>query len=685
MGFRRADILGFKDPYRFVAPPVTMTGLTAGWTNPATGLTPVGYSLTIFEISSTANAPSATRDHVKRICTVDGVAKGEAGAAMTNDMSPSCPVEGFVCGKWYRTYLRAFNKFGGFQENSVAFQAVIPYCAAPPTPTPSPIPPATGPTPVPPTPAPRPPPGADGLPTVLTATIAGGDRSVGRDASFVVDGSPSYNPSCSKTATYEYQWRLVPKGEPFDGASTVLFETAFGADKKTVPLATSTAPAPAPAIPNFAFGKSYTLYLRVNSTCPGAGWAEDTTSITINVLDKVLPVVKIDTETSSLKDPTKLTDSKTLTMRCRSRVDPDPSWPSVAVMSWVAPNKEPELAEILTYLNAGANKAENFMVFSPEKRPKLVYDKLYLLRCVASYPNAPQDEVVFDEIRVRLIGPPKPGKCSVTPANGILLQDTFTVTAEGWTVSDNDTLPLSYTLKRNGLPVAPTQYSGSFAELSFPVGQVPLVITICDKERSCADCQTSATVASPPAGSACDLYRKRKADLDAKLAAGAITKKQYDQSILQAVSAVTSQLLEEDAANPGKSECAKALSDALLRDTCAATKDMNGTSYAEAAPAIGTIRAFSRLVANYSAEQLLYGCYPDFDPCSIPADRFAEMLGGAAATMSSAIASDSWTPSTATGLDATAGKGTSSPLKDVLSNLIKARSGCVERTSVLKF
>eukprot|EP00741_Cyanophora_paradoxa_P015529 tig00020902_g14990.t1 len=327
---------------------------------------------------------------------------------MTNDLEPGCPVSGFVCGAWYRTYLRAFNRLGGFQENSVAFQAVgSPYCATPtPSPSLAPTPPATGslaPTPVPPTPSssPRPPTGADGLPTVLTAVIAGGDRSVGRDASFVVDGTPSYNPTCPKTATYEYQWRLVPKGEPFDGASTVLFETAFGADKKTVSLATGTAPPPAPAIPNFMFGKSYTLYLRVNSTCPGAGWAEDTTSITVNVLDKVLPVVKIDTETSSLKDATKLTESKTLTMRCRSRVDPDPSWPSVAVMSWVAPNKEPELAEILTYLNAGANKAENFMVFSPEKRPKLVYDKMYLLRCVASYPNAPQDEIVFDEIRVR--------------------------------------------------------------------------------------------------------------------------------------------------------------------------------------------------------------------------------------------------------------------------------------------
>eukprot|EP00741_Cyanophora_paradoxa_P015530 tig00020902_g14991.t1 len=178
-------------------------------------------------------------------------------------------------------------------------------------------------------------------------------------------------------------------------------------------------------------------------------------------------------------------------------------------------------------------------------------------------------------------------------------QDTFTVTAEGWTVSDNDSLPLSYTLKRNGLPVAPTQYSGSFAELSFPIGQVPLVITVCDKERSCADCQASVVVRAPPAGQACDLYRKRKADLDAKLAAGAITKKQYDQSVLQAVSSVTSQLLEEDAANPGKSECAKALSDTLLKDTCAATQDMSGGPYEEAATAIGTIRSFSRVVAKY--------------------------------------------------------------------------------------
>eukprot|EP00741_Cyanophora_paradoxa_P019212 tig00000215_g18548.t1 len=131
---------------------------------------------------------------------------------------------------------------------------------------------------------------------IVQALISGGDRTVGKDVPFLATAARISRSSvprgkCPAAAVLVHEWRLVPQGEAFESPNA-LFKAGPSAELKTVSLSPSSA-TPNP-IANFNPGISYTLHLKTVATCPDGTKAEDMTSVTISVLDKPLPVVKID-------------------------------------------------------------------------------------------------------------------------------------------------------------------------------------------------------------------------------------------------------------------------------------------------------------------------------------------------------------------------------------------------------
>eukprot|EP00741_Cyanophora_paradoxa_P007725 tig00000131_g7474.t1 len=627
------------------APEPSVAGSVVSWVKPTENATPYGYTILVMVLKSspapTMKGISGVVDHDRIIGRVDGVGSDVTSWDLATRMSFSP-----TCGRVHRVLLRAMNRLIIKFRLAGLIMTGLRARAAP----------------------------ADVA--LVQAVISGGDRSVGKDVPLVAVAASVPRGKCPATATLTHEWRLVPLGEDF-ASPNVIFKAGPSAELKSVPLAPSSA-TPNP-IANFNPGGSYTLHLKTIATCPDGTVAEDQASATITVLDKPLPVVKIDLETSQTKNPLGLRPTRSLAMRCRSSVASDPNFPNVAVQGWVAPNNEPELASLLTYLNNGTTKAENTLNFTPDKRPALVLNKEYILRCYASYPGAPPGEVVFDEIRVRLLGPPEGGKCTIAPPEGWLLEDTFTVTCSDWIPGSKEPSgnPLSYSLRivtpEGRTILVPNQPETTMPDLVLPVGNpVNLIATVTDANGGWTDVPLTAIVKARD--DPCAAYKARKAKLDAELSSGKLSRLAYDKRILQAATA-TSRQLQSTLTASGK-PLLKNCTNMLIDDTCASTPSAKTTP--DKILGITTVSAVGRLAAgvltNETEIMRVYACAPEVDPCEIPDDIAAEKDTAMAEALGAAISSDEWSPDvklmTKNEVQTTNGKSESG-MASLLENLIK--------------
>eukprot|EP00741_Cyanophora_paradoxa_P017581 tig00021012_g16981.t1 len=282
---------------------------------------------------------------------------------------------------------------------------------------------------------------------------------------------------------------------------------------------------------------------------------------------------------------------------------------------------------------------------------------------------------VYDQISLRYIGPPVPGVCSITPPEGVLMREVFTVECKNWTSSGDDPsgYPLNYGIRIQNPDgtkqmLAPPQPSNIFTDLPLPLGEpVTVLAVITDANGIPAEYPLEAFVRKPE--DVCVEYLGRKKIIGEDMT---LSIRRQDERILTSLFSVAKSL--DSAATANQNACPLSVLptalEGMVQDACkAANSSATLKERLQAAHAITALAGPVTRNATTASQEDLFRCYPEFDPCELPEDETEAMLDATVRAVAAAIGSDSFTPKSTTGLQTT--ESQTSSLAETLNTFIK--------------